>query len=158
MVTLGSLARPVVPDVVGAVVVAAVLAVIAGQELGLYQLPLPQNARQVPQSILAEGGRVGGLQFGFELGTGVRTFMTSGLPHVLLVAVFLFTGWPHALLAGVSFGAGRAWMALSRLWNSDTEAWDDELASRDRLIRVVLTAVSAAVLGLILWDALSGPL
>lgn len=150
-VVLGSLVRPVVPTPVAIGLVALMTVLVAGQELGLYRLPLPQNARQVPQWIVQAGGRVGGLSFGFEMGTGLRTFMTSGLPHVLVISVLLYAPWPHALLAGLFFGIGRAWMALSRLWFNDPDGWDDRLAEHDRLIRIVLTVGAAAPAASILW-------
>jgi hypothetical protein len=92
--------------------------------------------------VIDEGGRRGALQFGFEMGTGVRTFMTSGLPHLLAVALLLLSGVPEAVLAGLAFGAGRAWMTLSRLWSGDTDAWDAGLVRWSRPLRVVL-AVAA---------------
>ncbi len=153
-VVLGSLIRPVVPAAAAIGLVAVATVLVAGQELGFYRLTLPQNARQVPQSIREAGGRVGGLSFGFEMGTGVRTFMTSGLPHVLLVSVLLYAAWPHALVAGLFFGVGRAWMTLSRLWYLDHDGWDDQLAERDRLIRIVLMVGAAALAASIVWVAL----
>jgi hypothetical protein len=141
-VTVGSLVRALLPAPVELAVVGAVAVVVALGEFGLYSLRLPQNSRQVPEWVIDEGGRRGPLQFGFEMGTGVRTFMTSGLPHVLLVALLLFSGVPEAVLAGLAFGAGRAWMTLSRLWSGDTDAWDERLARWSRRLRAVL-AVAA---------------
>lgn len=155
-VILGSLVRPMVPVLGAVAIVSFFFATVVGHELGLYRLPLPQNARQVPQSIVDEGGPVGGLQFGFEMGTGVRTFMTSGLPHVLFVMVFLLAPWPDALLAGASFGAGRAWMALSRLWHGDVHRWDEELLKRERQIRIAMTVVLAGLASSVLWRTMHG--
>jgi len=114
-------------------------------EFGVLRLRLPQNARQVPQSVIDDGHRYGALQFGFEMGTGVRTYMTSGLPHALAVALLVLPSLPAALMAGVAFGAGRALMTLTRHAHPDRSAWDTALRTRDRLIRVVLTIASGAV-------------
>ncbi|WP_019901771.1 hypothetical protein [Salinispora arenicola] len=144
-VVVGSLFRPVITPIVAVVLIVALLLAVAAQEVGLFTLSLPQNARQVPQSIIQDGEQIGALQFGFEMGTGVRTFMTSGLPHVLLLCVLLLAGWPTALLSGLAFGAGRAWMMLSRLWHGDVVAWDMALAECDRFIRVVLAGAATVV-------------
>ncbi|MFI0350475.1 hypothetical protein [Actinomadura sp. 9N407] len=81
----------------------------AARELGLFPLPLPQNARQIPQEVLQFRMRRGSLQFGFELGTGVRTYVSASAPYVLALCLLLSR---HALiptlLAGTAFGLGRA--------------------------------------------------
>ena len=145
-VLLGSLLiRPWLPVAARPVLIAAVLVVVAAHEFGLVRLRLPQNARQVPQWVIDEGGRFGALQFGFEMGTGMRTFMTSGLPHVLLVGVLLSASWPHALVAGLWFGAGRAWMALTRLWHPDPAAWDGSLRRHDSTVRAAMVFAAGLV-------------
>lgn len=80
------------------------------------------------------------------MGTGARTFMTSGLPHVVLAGMLLVTTWPQAMLAGTAFGAGRAWMTWSRLSSPDSEVWDESLARGDGLLRRALTLAVAIVL------------
>jgi hypothetical protein len=133
------------PTAAHAWLIACALVAVAAHEFGIVRLPLPQNARQVPQWVIDEGGRFGALQFGFEMGTGARTFMTSGLPHLVLLAVLLIAAWPHALLAGLAFGAGRAWMALSRLWSPDPAGWDATLRRRDAAVRAVLVVAAGFV-------------
>jgi hypothetical protein len=142
-VTVGSLLRPLLPATATLVLVAAVVAVVALGEWGLFTMRLPQNHRQVPQWVISEGDRAGPLQFGFEMGTGVRTFMTSGLPHVLAVSLLLLSSVPEAALAGVAFGSGRAWMTLSRMWSGDVDRWDAELSRWMRPLRAAL-AIAAA--------------
>jgi hypothetical protein len=144
VVTVGSLLRPLVPATAELLAVAAVAAVVVLGEFGLYTLRLPQNGRQVPQWVIDEGGRPGALQFGFEMGTGVRTFMTSGLPHLLAAALLLVSDLPQAVLAGLAFGAGRAWMTLSRLWSGDADRWD---AGLNRWLRPLRAALAVAAVG-----------
>lgn len=145
-VVLGSLVlRPWLPEPVRLGAIVVLLVAVAAHEFGLLHLHLPQNARQVPQWVIDEGGRYGALQFGFEMGTGARTFMTSGLPHVLLLAVLLTASWPYALLAGLLFGGGRAWMALTRLWHPDPARWDVALRRSDRTVRAVLVVAAGLV-------------
>jgi hypothetical protein len=154
-VTLGSLLlRPVLPSVAQAALVAAVFAMVALHEVGVVRLRLPQNARQVPESVVDEGARFGALQFGFEMGTGVRTFMTSGLPHVLAVALMVVAGLPEGLLAGLGFGAGRAWMTLSRHAHRDHDEWDAALARFDRVVRLGLTAAAGVTIGVLVVHSL----
>ncbi|MGH3757530.1 hypothetical protein [Actinophytocola sp.] len=149
-VTLGSLLlRPILPGVAPAVLVAVAFALVASNELGLLRLRLPQNARQVPLSVVEEGARFGALQFGFEMGTGLRTFMTSGLPHTLAIALMLIAGLPEGLLAGLGFGAGRAWMTLSRHAHRDHDGWDAQLVTFDRTVRLGLTAAAGVTLGVL---------
>ena len=51
----------------------------------------------------------GAFRFGFELGTGVRTYIPSTAPYILLL-VIVATNPPLglALAAGLGFGVGRA--------------------------------------------------
>jgi hypothetical protein len=101
------------------------------RELDVLSIALPQNARQIPQRVLAMGPLSGPFQFGFELGTGMRTFLTSSLPYVLAGAVWLYaTEYVVACLAGASFGLGRASMAAARFWSASGERWDAQLDRR----------------------------
>lgn len=143
VVVIGSLARPLLPSSAALVIVAVAAVAIVPGEFGLFAVRLPQNARQVPEWVIDDGARLGALRFGFEMGTGVRTFMTSDLPHLLAVAVLLLADVPQAASAGLAFGAGRAWMTLSRLWYGRTDQWDAELGRWLRALRVVL-AIAAA--------------
>jgi hypothetical protein len=112
---LSGLARPVpVALRYGVLVTVAALAVL--RDAGLVRLPLPQSSRQIPREVLATGrpGR-GALQFGFELGTGVRTYLSASAPYVVAAALLLAGPGPvAAVLAGAGFGAGRAATPLAR--------------------------------------------
>jgi len=150
-VALGSLLlRPLLAHVVEVVAVALVLAVVLLNEIGLITLRLPQNARQVPEVIRDDGPRYGALQFGFEMGTGLRTYMTSGLPHVLLAGVLLAASLPEAALAGLAFGAGRALMTLTRHAHPIDADWDAALLSTEKVLRTVLTIGFVALLAVVL--------
>lgn len=150
-VSLGSLLlRPLLPSVVEAVLVVLVLVVVLLNEVGVITLRLPQNARQVPEVIRDDGPRFGALQFGFEMGTGLRTFMTSGLPHVLLAGVLLTASLLEAAVAGLAFGAGRALMTLARHAHPSDVDWDAALASTEKVLRLVLTVGIVAILAVLL--------
>jgi hypothetical protein len=113
------------------------------RDAGAFLLPLPQNARQIPQQVLQRRLLRGTLQFGFELGTGVRTYVTASAPYAVALAVLLYGGLVPALLAGAGFGLGRALTPLLRLAARDVDAWDARLAARRRALK---TATAGAVL------------
>lgn len=115
-------------------VVLGSVAVVLAFELAGRPLHLPQNHRQVPQSITARATVDGPLQFGFEMGTGVRTYMPTALPHALLLTVLLIGGLGPGLVAGLGFGLGRALMPLTRARAPHPAAWDTLLLRRLRLI------------------------
>lgn len=122
------------------VVVVAVAALV--EDVFAPGWPWPQHARQVPQSVRLREPTVALLQFGFELGTGVRTFVTSRAPYVL-VAVLLLGGLPFAgaLAAGTGFGAGRALMPVLRRAHDAPGAWDRRLDRARRWSTPVATAL-----------------
>jgi hypothetical protein len=111
-----------------AILGAAVLGVL--REFQVLRFPLPQNARLIPQRVLQYRPYTGVLQFGFELGTGVRTYVSSSAPYVLVVAVLAGgQGLAVALVAGLGFGVGRGLTAaLSNQTGGD--AWDAMIMSR----------------------------
>ncbi|MEU8300341.1 hypothetical protein AB0C04_24050 [Micromonospora sp. NPDC048909] len=127
----------------GAIVGVALLGLL--RETGVVTIRMPQNARQVPQDVLRRSPSRGALRFGFELGTGVRTYVSATAPYVLAVAVLL--GGQRlqvAALAGVGFGVGRAATPLFRRASGAVEGWDADLRARLRVITVGGCAVLAA--------------
>lgn len=132
------------------VVVLAVAAVL--RDAGVVSFPLPQNARQVPQDVLTRDVARGSLQFGFEMGTGVRTYVSSTVPYVLVAALLLTApGLLTAVAAGVGFGAGRAITPTARHASRDGEAWDDALHTHLMTIKLVAGATTATALALLLY-------
>ncbi|MGH3808833.1 MAG: hypothetical protein ACRDRU_19830 [Pseudonocardiaceae bacterium] len=145
--TVGSLLRPVLPPAVrDGLIIAVALFVLAG-ECGLHRVALPHRRAQVPSTVIGAGSDAGALQFGFEMGSGVRTHMPSNLPYLPLMAVLVLGSWAAALVAGLGFGLGRAAMALSRHHSRDTTWWDHQWQRHERRLRITLTlaAVGLAV-------------
>jgi hypothetical protein len=100
------------------------------REFGVLRLELPQNARQIPPEILQRRLRLGALQFGFELGTGVRTYLSSTTPYILAVGLLLALPGPVATVsAGVAFGLGRALTPTLSVAGRD-RYWDRRRTSR----------------------------
>ena len=142
-VVLGSLVRPVLPPVLRAgLIVGTALFVLAG-ECGLHRVTLPHRRAQVPSTVIGAGGQAGPLQFGFEMGSGVRTHMPSNLPYLPLLAVLLVGSWAAALAAGLGFGLGRAAMALGRYHSRDTSWWDEQWQCHERALGITLALIAA---------------
>ncbi|XBB66729.1 hypothetical protein ABFU82_21870 [Nocardioides sp. WV_118_6] len=143
--TLGSLlVRPWLPPTWAAGIVVAVVLYGLLHDTVLPRLPLPQNARQVPENVVRSGPRLGALQFGLEMGTGARTFMTSMTPHMLGATLLLLMSWQAGLLAGAAFGLGRSIVPLARSLTEHETRWSNEFADRERTIRTAIAATSAA--------------
>lgn len=145
---LSGLAAPIPPPARHAVILlAAALAVL--RDAGLLRLPLPQRTWQVPQHVLRRP-IAGGLRFGFELGTGVRTYLSASTPYVLAIALLVGggvdSGLGTALAAGVGFGLGRACTPLVRLLSGAPDAWDTRLRLDARRLTTATAVVAALVL------------
>jgi hypothetical protein len=137
LVLVGSLLRPTLPWWARLGLVGLLAVVVLGNETRLWRVPLPQNGRQVPSSVIFDGGRLGAVRFGFEMGTGLRTFMTSSLPHLAALTIALYAQWPYALLTGAAFGAGRAVMPLVRMASGDSPRWDARLLDHEWALRLL---------------------
>lgn len=140
---VGSLLRLAAPSGVWVVLLVCWFAVITVREFGLLSFGLPQNARLVPVTVFRHGRFFGPLQFGLEMGTGLRTYVTSGLPYVLLPAVALLASPGAALVAGLGFGLGRSLMTTSNLRFSDDNSWDLEFSLYERWIKAILVLAFA---------------
>jgi hypothetical protein len=126
----------------GTVVLVALLGLL--RELGVVPVRLPQNTRQVPQQVLQRNPVRGALQFGFELGTGVRTYLSASAPYVLAAAILLAAQPLHvAALAGLGFGSGRATTTLLFTASRSGSEWTARLQSR---ISVITATGCAAIL------------
>ncbi|MBA0050066.1 hypothetical protein E0L36_03865 [Streptomyces sp. AJS327] len=128
-----------------AIVAAAVLALL--RDAGVLRFPMPQNARQIPQDVLQRDLMRGTLQFGFELGTGVRTYVSASAPYVIALGVLL-TGGPVAtpIAVGLGFALGRALSPVTRLASGDVQDWDARLAHRLTPMKVTICAAMVVAL------------
>lgn len=72
-------------------------------------IALPESRRQIPAEVFGGSITRGAYRFGFELGTGVRTYIPSAAPYILLLTVVLaHITLANAILVGFGFGLGRA--------------------------------------------------
>jgi len=102
-----------VPNVVRvtALVVAAVGAIAVAPLK--WQNWLPQHRALIPQAVALQPGWVAPARFGFEMGTGLRTFLPTAAPHYLLLLLLLSNPGLSAMAAAASgFGLART----SQLW------------------------------------------
>jgi hypothetical protein len=132
------------------VAVVAVTVLCLLRDLGAVRCRLPQNARQIPQEVLQRDLVRGTLQFGFELGTGVRTYVSASLPYALAAGVLLHGGLTTALLAGTGFALGRAATPALRLASGDVAGWDARLDTRLKTVKAGSAAVAALLLAAVL--------
>src|SRR5262245_30587809 len=72
-----------IPHVVRMVAFVIVTAVLCIGSATLGPRALPANRRQIPPEVLMGRGGMGVFQFGFEIGTGMRTFLPTAAPHVV---------------------------------------------------------------------------
>lgn len=146
---LGAVPQALVPGPVRwAVFGVAALAVVL-RECGVIGFRVPENARLVPEGVqhLREWGA---LQFGFEMGTGMRTYSPSALPHLALLAVVLVLPFPAAFTCAAGFAAGRLAMPLlSNAWSADG-AWTDVWSSSERVLRPVLALITVGCLAAVM--------
>jgi hypothetical protein len=115
-------------------------------EAGVVAVHLPENRRLVPEYVFAKGRTLGALQFGFELGTGVRTYVPAVAPYVLAVALVLVSSdVTEPVAAAFGFAAGRAIVPWA--WLATTPAWQAGFAERASIVRwLALVVVAFGVL------------
>ena len=85
------------------------------------------------------------------MGTGMRTYSPSALPHLVLLAIVLVVPFPAAFAVAAGFAAGRLAMPLlSNAWSTDggwTELWTRaEPVVRPLLALTVVGALAAVML------------
>ncbi|MHA6793386.1 hypothetical protein ACVGVM_07660 [Pseudonocardia bannensis] len=134
---VGALPQALLPAPVRWAVFGAIALVVLGRELGLWQFRVPENARLVPERV-QHLGEWGALQFGFEMGTGMRTYSPSALPHLALLAIVLVVPFPAAFVVGAGFALGRLAMPLLSNGWSDDGSWTGLWARAEPVVRPVL--------------------
>jgi hypothetical protein len=134
---VGALPQALVPGPVRAALLGVGAVAVLGRELRLWRFPVPENARLVPEDV-QHRGQWGALQFGFEMGTGMRTYSPSALPHLALAAVVLVVPLPAAIAVAAGFAAGRWTMpVLSNAW-SDDGGWTEVWSAAEPVVRPLL--------------------
>ena len=142
---LGVPVDAVVPDALAVGVVAAVALVGAAFERSGRSLP--SIPRQVDENWLNEyRGWVYGAGFGFQLGAGVLTFITSAAVYVMLTAALLVGDLRAAMAIGAAFGLtrGLSLVPARRITSPDRlVAFHRRLQRTAGAVRVASTSVLA---------------
>jgi hypothetical protein len=147
---LGALPQALVPAPVRGVLFGLLAVPVLLRECGLLRFRVPENGRLVPEGV-QHLRRWGALQFGFEMGTGMRTFSPSALPHLALAAAVLVVPFPAAFVLAAGFAVGRLAMPLlSNAW-SDDGSWTAVWARAEPVVRplLALTCTGALVAAMI---------
>ncbi|MDX3104766.1 hypothetical protein [Nonomuraea angiospora] len=148
---LGGVVQSLLPPAVRLVPLGLVALAVLLREAGVITLPVPENKRLVPEHVLHRGRVFGGVQFGFEMGTGMRTYSPSALPHLVLLAVLLAVPFSGALAAAAGFAAARWIMAAASIAHSDDGSWSALWSDNRRLLAVATAVAAIASLAAGLW-------
>lgn len=98
-----------------AVMTATVLVLWLLQQQSGRQM-LPAARRQISSTVFAGSSFRGAARFGFEYGSGVRTYVTSATAYVFVVYIVIGRPSPLSVLwMGVCFGIGRSYYLLVRV-------------------------------------------
>ena len=100
-------------------VVAALLAAAYGlHEAGVWRLPHPERAWQVPNSWIMERPLLGAAAFGLILGAGVFTFIPFTSFYLLLIWELLAASPVAGAVLGGAYGLARALPVLAGAWTT----------------------------------------
>jgi hypothetical protein len=130
--------RPPMAPMWSYLVLGVVCAVLFAHEIRLVRLRLPQRRRLVPITVFRFGPVFGALEFGIEMGSGLRTYVSSAAPYAVVAAALLTADSLDAVLAGIGFGLGRATMTTASVVSRDPDAWDRRWADGSRTIQTGL--------------------
>ena len=126
---------------------AVLFCVALARDLGLVGFWLPENRRQVRQTVLRLRPVVGDVMFGFELGTGGRTYVPATAPYLAAVAVIVASdGFVPGLVVGAGFGLGRGLVVVDRMLRRNRERWDQTVKLYAKALPVVGLVATAALL------------
>jgi hypothetical protein len=135
------------------IVLGAALLAALTLDLGLFGLRIPTPGRQVDDRWLYEyRGWVTGAGFGFQLGLGVVTVVTTALTYVTYLAAALSGSVAAGALIGGLYGAVRGLSALGSARVDSTERliqMEDRLNRWEAPARRVLLALQAIPLALV---------
>ena len=114
LLLISGLASPIPHDMRGVAAI-GLIAILFLHVLRIVCLDfLPQRRYQIPRETFTSDPRAAAFRFAFELGTGVRTYITSASPYALAVLLVLLPppdlagSALAALFAAVGYGLGRS--------------------------------------------------
>ena len=136
---------PVTPPPGPSIAGLSVLACLALlRDLGVVRFWMPENRRQVRQTVLRLRPLVGDITFGFEMGTGARTYVPAAAPYLIILVVVVFgNGVVPGLAAGAAFGLSRGLVVADRSLHRNRAGWDEALERSQRLLPLIGLATAA---------------
>jgi hypothetical protein len=152
----GSVFRLVLPEPIRWGLLFALLSLFVARQFGAVRFPVPENRRLVPETVFRLGYFFGPLQFGIEMGTGARTYVTSNVPYMLAVMVLLTADVGAGLASGAGFGVGRALMAWGSTQQRDTGEWHAKWSRSSTMLSAMLLAVFLVLAVLVSFVHLAG--
>ena len=136
---------PWTPTAGSAVVVAAVAVSLAVYDLVIGKVDLPQRRSLIPQEVFFRGHELGFLRFGIAFGSGMRTFVTSASPYIVIAMMLgVAVSFTQVVIAGLAFGAGRAIGPLQAVL-AEEAYWSDDLTRTARPVERSGSVLAAAV-------------
>jgi hypothetical protein len=130
-----------VPTTVAIIALAALSILTLARDFRLMTIRLPENRRLIPEDVFRKGPLRSAARFGYELGTGLRTYVPSTVPYLAAAAILLLRPSLIDVLAiGAAFGLGRFLMTVLRFTTNDVADWDA------RLTRTSPTLVATAAI------------
>lgn len=111
-----------IPVTVRAIIAAVLLLALLTRAIGVVRFGLPQRTYQIPRETFQTLPTRAAFRFALELGTGVRTYVTSSAPYgaVAVTALCLPTSLVPALLGvcclALGFGLGRSFVVAAQSW------------------------------------------
>jgi len=130
---------------VSAVIAAALAVSLAAYDLMVTRVNLLQRRSLIPQEVFLRGHVLGFFRFGIEFGSGVRTFVTSASPYILIVMLLgVPASFTQIIAVGVAFGIGRSVGPLQAVLADDVY-WSGDLDRTSRLVERIGSALAAAV-------------
>jgi hypothetical protein len=144
LVLAGALVSPIPFAWRAGLAVAGTLVVLAA-ERGIGGLRLPQTEKQIPSSVVAQRRPSSAWNFALPYGTGLRTYLPSAGPHVLVVWLVLAAPSLATLAAAAAFGVGRGLPLLVKSLACRRFAYDDSFDTITRWLRPLCPVLVAAV-------------
>ena len=129
--------------------IGAVLIWMCKQGLLSQVISLPESHRQIPAEVFGGSLVRGAYRFGFELGTGVRTYVPSPAPYILILAIVLARlTLVNALLVGLGFGLGRAIPLMLQVSATSQQRFSHEFLQGTASVAPTATALLVLIGGL----------
>lgn len=144
LVVVGALLSPV-PHAWRLGLGALLAAVILLAEREVRGLRLPQTARQIPATVVAQRRPGNAWRFAVPYGTGLRTYLPSASPHVLAVGLVLTAPSAAILGAAAAFGVGRGLSLLMRSFTRQRDAYGEIFQRITQVLRPVTPVVVLAL-------------